>query len=524
MLRMGLVCRVVTTNLSLPDCSLPNLRSTCLNSLRLLIQFSALQSIKVFTESSLANLSPLACLQVINRSICLFLCLLSSIAGAASADFIPQSRALLHEAQEAQRQLNQRVQILTEEVAKAQSQNPDLLPYLRNAQSLMYKFVGEPRRQQQLDQQLSQLAQQSEPAGETLQNLLEKFSALLKTADLIDRATKAELRAERTQIDSKMYFRMRVGSEIPPKALKAYGMMGLAKKLSDEGEFEQALVYWDRSEEQIQESFDEHIAHMAAYRAMLKKNLQRKQEDIRERVQSLLADYFVRIPAGEFSMGDSAGAPDEQPNHTVKIDAFNLGKTEVTFELYDLCVDGNGCFAVPHDRAWGRDSRPVMNVSHKDIYKRFLPWLNSLTGRHYRLPTEAEWEYAARAGSSTQYSWGDHANCDQARFDGGKSSVCDASSRPGLGTVEVASYAANAFGLFDMHGNVWEWVQDCWNPNYQQAPAKGQAWLSGNCQVRVLRGGAWDYPKSGMRSANRFYAPGNSRRSSIGFRLVIDDE
>lgn len=429
---------------------------------------------------------------------------------------------LYQQAERLQQELDERVSQLSTHMANATSNNPELVPYLEKQQSLMFEYVGKPRRASAVDKKFANAL--SHPSEDVLVELVKQFKQLNETADLIDQTIRAELRAEQTQRDSKMYFRMRVRSEIPPKTLKAYGMMGLAKEMRDRGKFKDALIFWDKSEVLINDSFNEHIEHMAQYREMLKNNVAKKRQRILNQVEELLKDHFVTIPAGEFTMGDDKGSPDEQPSHQVKIKSFKMGKTEVTFDLYDLCIEANGCYAVPKDYGWGREGMPVIDVSHKDINKRFLPWLNDLTGRNYRLPTEAEWEYAARAGSTEQYSWGDAATCSMARFDGGGASVCNTRLKKNRGTAAVASYSANNFGLYDMAGNVWEWVQDCWTSSYIGAPGDGKAKITDPCRVRVLRGGAWNYPKSGMRTANRFYAPNNSRRSSFGFRLVIDHE
>lgn len=162
------------------------------------------------------------------------------------------------------------------------------------------------------------------------------------------------------------------------------------------------------------------------------------------------------------------------------------------------------------------DRAPVVMVSWHDA-QGFIGWLNKKEGaRAYRLPSEAEWEYAARAGTTTRYSWGDaigrnRANC----YDCG--SEWD-DKRP----APVGSFAPNAFGLYDMHGNVREWVADCWNDSYRGAPADGSAWTSGDCDSRVLRGGSWSYLPQGLRSANRNWLTPSVRNFIDGFRLVQD--
>lgn len=159
------------------------------------------------------------------------------------------------------------------------------------------------------------------------------------------------------------------------------------------------------------------------------------------------------------------------------------------------------------------DNCPVENVSWDDI-REFLKKLNAQTGKTYRLPSEAEWEYAARAGTTTKYPWGNeigrnNANCD------GCGSQWDSKT-----TAPAGGFRANAFGLHDMHGNVWEWVEDCGNASYSGAPTDGSAWTSGNCFVRVLRGGSWNYIPQNLRSAFRLAFTTGYRNGNNGFRLA----
>ena len=228
------------------------------------------------------------------------------------------------------------------------------------------------------------------------------------------------------------------------------------------------------------------------------------------------AEYFARIPAGSFRMGDiqGGGDSDENPVHRVRIKAFLLGKTEVTFAQWDACVAAGGCSRKPSDERWGRGNRPVIRVSWKDITEQFIPWLNKTTGKRYRLPTEAEWEYAARAGSETKYSWGNSIGRNKANCDGCGSRWDNSKTAP------VASFAANAFGLYDMHGNVYEWTQDCATSGYVGAPSDGSTWLAGNCYWRVLRGGSWYNNPNNLRSADRNRNSTGYRYFSFGFRLA----
>ena len=223
---------------------------------------------------------------------------------------------------------------------------------------------------------------------------------------------------------------------------------------------------------------------------------------------------MVVIPAGRFRMGDLSGAgdDDEKPVHEVVIARpFAMSKYEVTFADYDQFTHPNKV----DDRGWGRGRRPVINVSWDDATE-YAAWLSAETGKRYRLATEAEWEYAARAGSTTEYSWGNdigsnRANCDNE--DCGDQWVY---------TAPVGSFSANAWGLHDMHGNVWEWVQDCWNKSYVGAPTDGSAWTSGECGRRVIRGGSWLYNPGNLRSAYRFGNSRSDRDNDIGFRLAQD--
>ena len=229
---------------------------------------------------------------------------------------------------------------------------------------------------------------------------------------------------------------------------------------------------------------------------------------------------MVVIPAGEFMMGSPASEEghdsDEGPRHQVRIGRpIAVGKYEVTFEEWDACVAEGGCRGYrPDDEGWGRGRRPVVNVSWEEA-KAYVEWLSEKTGKEYRLLSEAEWEYMARAGTGTRYTWGDgvgnnRANCHGcgSRWDNEK-------------TAPVGSFEANGFGLHDVHGNVAEWVEDCRHEDYSGAPTDGSAWTSGgNCGERVLRGGSWFYVPWSLRSARRSGSEAGHRSSSIGFRVA----
>ena len=228
---------------------------------------------------------------------------------------------------------------------------------------------------------------------------------------------------------------------------------------------------------------------------------------------------MVVVPAGSFMMGsprsEEGRDDDEGPVHRVTIPApFAVGVYEVTFEEWDACVRGGGCGGYrPDDEGWGRGRRPAINVSWEDA-QAYVDWLSRKTGESYRLLSGSEWEYAARAGTTTRHHWGDdigrnRANC----YD-------DYCGDSWAYTAPVGSFGANDFGLHDVHGNVWEWVEDCWNGNYLGAPSDGSAWLSGDCSRRVLRGGSWDDVPWHIRAANRIRNDTGIRYYFFGFRVA----
>ena len=227
---------------------------------------------------------------------------------------------------------------------------------------------------------------------------------------------------------------------------------------------------------------------------------------------------MVVVPSGSYMMGsppsEELGPDDERPVHRVTIgQPFAVGVYEVTFDEWDACVSEGGCGGYrPDDEGWGRGRHPVINASWGDA-QAYVAWLSRNTGKEYRLLSESEWEYVARAGTRTRYPWGDEigrsrANCGNDCGDGYEY------------TAPVGSFAANEFGLHDTAGNVWEWMQDCWNGSYEGAPADGSAWESGDCGRRVLRGGSWGNEPRILRSANRNGDDPANRGSSYGFRVA----
>lgn len=228
---------------------------------------------------------------------------------------------------------------------------------------------------------------------------------------------------------------------------------------------------------------------------------------------------MVVIPAGRFRMGCVSGHECldwELPVHDVTIaQAFAVSKYEVTFAQWDACVAGGGCGGyAPDDEGWGRGRRPAINVSWEDA-QEYVAWLSRQSGQTYRLLSEAEWEYVARAGSETMYSWGNDIGSNRANCIGCGSQWDDRQTAPS------GSFSPNSFGVYDMHGNVIEWVEDCWNDSYVGAPSDGSAWRSGECDRRVLRGGSWntDLPRH-LRSADRYSNTAAFRVSVYGFRVA----
>ena len=215
------------------------------------------------------------------------------------------------------------------------------------------------------------------------------------------------------------------------------------------------------------------------------------------------------------SRGEAGHEDDEEPLRRVRIDyRFAVGVYEVTFAEWYACMDAGGCGSyVPDDMRWGRGNRPVINVSWDDA-QSYVSWLSARTGKTYRLLSESEWEYVARAGTETAYSWGDSIGVNRANCEGCGSQWDDKMTAP------VGSFAANVWGVYDMHGNVWEWVQDCYNDSYEGAPTDGSAWTSEDCSERVLRGGSAKSVPSYLRSARRLSHTTGSRYRDLGFRVA----
>jgi len=238
---------------------------------------------------------------------------------------------------------------------------------------------------------------------------------------------------------------------------------------------------------------------------------------------------MVVVPAGEFMMGspesERGRRSNEGPQRKVTFkEPFAIGKFEVTFAQWDACAAEGGCKHQPGDESWGRGRRPVINVSwHHAV--QFVAWLSRKTGHAYRLPTEAEWEYAARGVTKASeahppFSTGSTINYKQANYD---ANFIYADGKMGIfrqKTVDVGTFPRNTFGLHDMHGNVWEWVQDCYKDSYKGAPADGSAVTASDCTLRILRGGSWNYYPQLLRSAYRYATAPDIRLDMVGFRVA----
>ena len=255
-----------------------------------------------------------------------------------------------------------------------------------------------------------------------------------------------------------------------------------------------------------------------------------KLPEVGERFRDCLeCPELVVVPSGSFMMGSPSHEEDrdddEGPVHQVAIAVpFAVGVYEVTFAEWDACVAVGGCGGYsPDDRGWGRGRRPVVNVSWDDA-RSYASWLSRRTGGSYRLLSESEWEYVARAGTRTAWHWGE-GELRQCRYANGADASTSFSWAIGCDdghsrTASVGSYGANAWGLHDMLGNVLEWTEDCWNGNYAGAPSDGSAWKSGNCSRHVLRGGSWGDGSRHIRSAYRIQGITGIRNDYLGFRVA----
>jgi formylglycine-generating enzyme required for sulfatase activity len=224
---------------------------------------------------------------------------------------------------------------------------------------------------------------------------------------------------------------------------------------------------------------------------------------------------MISLPAGSFTMGSNAGDISERPPHHVTIGApFAIGKYAVTVDQWNACVAANACPKLSSEN--GPDKNvPARDLSWDDV-QQYIKWLGKVTGKPYRLPTEAEWEYAARGGTATPYWWGQQMRKGNTNCKGCGDPWHE--ERP----ENVGTFAANPYGLYDMGGNVWQWVSDCWHSSYKDAPADGHAWDANGCDMRVIRGGSWREGADYMLVSTRFKYSESVRQSQNGFRVAKD--
>jgi formylglycine-generating enzyme required for sulfatase activity len=220
---------------------------------------------------------------------------------------------------------------------------------------------------------------------------------------------------------------------------------------------------------------------------------------------------MVAIPPGTFTMGSKEDADEKPERHVAVKRRFALGRFPVTFAEWDVFTAEVPSAYVPHDHGWGRGAHPVIDVSYDDA-RAYCGWLSEKTGASYRLPSEAEWEYCARAGSVLRYPWGENYVAGMA--------TCAEAARADSGTTPVGGRRANGFGLYDMLGNVWEWVEDLYRVGYEGAPEEADCWQGGIAGLSLLRGGSWEVTPEYVRPAYRHAAVSSQRWRDAGFRVA----
>lgn len=249
------------------------------------------------------------------------------------------------------------------------------------------------------------------------------------------------------------------------------------------------------------------------------KNAQEKIKAWQEPLRRLAVGEMVEIPPGRFLMGSPDACDPHcgfcrcaQPQHWVDIKRFEISKYPITFDQWEACVEDGGCARqIAFANRWTGRSLPATSMNWQTV-QDYIGWINKKTGKQYRLPSEAEWEYAARAGTTTKYYWGNEVSSGHANRPGYVDPFDSKSASP------VGSFAPNVFGLYNMAGNIWQWLEDCDNPDYKGAPTDGSAWSSGNCRARVIRGGSRG--DKTMGSADRSTEEIQYGPSSVGFRLA----
>lgn len=353
----------------------------------------------------------------------------------------------------------------------------------------------------------------SNERSQALTAVKENYSQLLHDFNAGEYLFSAKIAAEKARHNLEMYREMKYVKQSGPERDRAHALFADAEQAMQASSLASALKLWEQTAKAFNENaFQEVIDGFIAANNAGEKRAHLKLEAIRLKVAAILEDYFVTVPAGTLHMGSNGGDADEQPPQTQALDAFNLGRVEVSNALWDLCVQTRACYRSPEHHASSdvpRERLPVAGVSAEEVLEQFIPWLQLMTGQEYRLPTEAEWEYAAKAGSDGPFSWGQVADCHRARFKGRPSEGCLLTPMP----AATGQYPANAFGLHDMLGNVWEWTQSCYTSTLNETASKP-------CKVGVIRGGSWRDGASAMRVSNRSAYPFNRIKPTLGFRLV----
>lgn len=232
---------------------------------------------------------------------------------------------------------------------------------------------------------------------------------------------------------------------------------------------------------------------------------------------------MIIIPKGRFVMGSPKGETghvhDEEPQIEVTVPRFALARFETSWDEWDVCVAAGKCADGNDDQGWGKGRRPISTIDLKDT-QDYLAFLNETGNGVYRLPTESEWEYSARAGTKTPFSFGKTISTDQANYDGNGAYDSGVKGLVRGQTVEVGTFPANPFGLFDMNGNVWEWVQDCYVNTLSSTPTDGTAYLFEDCSNVVVRGGSYDFYPRAARSSIRHYMGPEDQEIDLGFRVA----
>ncbi len=296
-----------------------------------------------------------------------------------------------------------------------------------------------------------------------------------------------------------------------------------------EGGFTQAILRWQQSKQYWKGAYNSvsmqvsNINNQREKVAAIRKHQSLIAEKTRQHLIRQVTPNMINIPASSFLMGKRTaygGSRNtvDQPIHRVKISNFRISETEVTFANWDACIQAKGCTHKPKDHGWGRENRPVINVSYNDINQEYIPWLNKLTGKRYRLPTESEWEYVCKANKEEQYLG---VYCGSISISSLKQ-ISWYESNSGNKTHPVKQKKESGFGVYDLMGNVSEWTQDCWNENYNGAPNNGVAWTHGDCSKHVIRGGSWNDGQRNMSSTLRDWNNNTRRNFFLGFRLAQD--